>query len=449
MTYKKRNYRNDCRLPPEYKINAPCRYDCEYDKLPDRDGYLFTYRYNTQASNRLYTCHVPLYGKLFKPITAVNTTNRVERELHLLNPVLRILKHPLSKLSFLSVFAVNICSVLFAWQPQNFIIAAVVKGMLLSQPVFIGISVAYGAALMISYVSSLKIKQLTAKLDNMIERLDSKNSRQILQELQDLKSRNALFFSYYYFENDLLRFKNYYLLGLAYGMGEQYEPLYKFVRALPYVPSDADALQCIRHIINGYYKFFLSCNEKDCQSYQMTIKTYLDQVPTDPKLHAAITRKLESGILECYCLLKDDRAKDAINKFRTLEFDAFTDELYPHLSIMYHQMDAALTLAGKPFVGHAGDISEHEERMTLARCSLLRVQSYIDTYYPEESAAHRAYVMEFEKFWASLPVIPYLEDPGYMAVWQNLHLRTIIEPIEPEVPNKHVKIEFEPKKLSM
>ena len=211
--------------------------------------------------------------------------------------------------------------------------------------------------------------------------------------------------------------------------------------------NEKDELKCLRKIINLRYMQY--CNADGCNSYANGVKAYVEQAPLNQEFHAELTSSLEQGLKECYAFIDADKVTAAYKKFAELEFDAFTDELYPHLSIMYYQLEAALTLSGKRFKQDSNLFTRDEEKLTIVRHSLLKVQWYIDTYYPEESIAHRKYVLKFEEFWALLPVIKHLHDPGLLGVYDGRRVKTIVEPIEKEIPNKHVKIELEPLKLSM
>jgi hypothetical protein len=433
----KKNYAMGTKFPSEYVKTAPLRHSCDYDELKDREGFLFTYNYNTRTNAILATCEVPLYAKLFKPVAIPAPTRKVYKEIHYLNDFINFVKHPVAKFLFGVFFGANVM--------------LLANSVLLTPVPLIGLSVVYGATLLFSYLSSVKIKALTAKVDKIISEIKEDDPDISYEELYKLENKNRIFFSYRFPGNHALLFKYFFLEGMLMSLpgGSPGGVETCFVRALEVATNEKDEFICIHKIVNLIYKQHFRYKESSYKKYPERIKEYIDQVPANPEFHAEITAKLEQGLNECYALIDEDKASAANKKFATLEFDAFTDELYPHLSIMYYQMEAALTLAGKPFEGGGSPITRDEESITIARHSLLKAQWYIDTYYPEESVAHRRYVLGLENFWSRLPVIPYLDNPGYMAVYDRVSVKTIVEPVEKEIPNKHVKIEFEPLKLSM
>jgi tetratricopeptide (TPR) repeat protein len=447
---KKENYRWGERFPKGYSETAPVLHSSYYEDLTEREGFLFTYNYNTRTNANLATCKVPLYAKLFNPVAIPAPTRKVYKEIHYLNDFINFIKHPFSKISFGVFLAANLYTLLFAWQPQSIILSTIIKSVLLTPAPLIGLSVAYGTTLLFAYLSSVKIKTLTAKVDKIISEVKENDPDILVQRLYELEKQNPIFFSYWFPGNQALLFKYFFLHGLtAFKRSNFNQASNDFQRALDLSQNKKDEFICIRKIVDCIYKKYFRYNEESYKKYPEKVKEYIDQVPANSEFHAEITAKLEQGLKECYALIDEDKVTESYKKFAELEFDAFTDEFYPHLSIMYYQLEAALTLSGKRFEYDSNLFTRGEESITIARHSLLKAQWYIDTYYPEESVAHRQYVLEFEKFWALLPVVKHLHNPGLLGVYDGRRLKTVVIPVEKEIPNKHVKIEFEPLKLGM
>lgn len=443
----KKNYSRWRTFPLEYINTAPVLHSYDYGDLTEREGFSFTFNYNTRTNAMLSTCELPLYAKLFKPVAISSPTQKIYKEINYLNYIINFVKHPFAKFSFGAFFSTNILVLLFG-QPQSIALQLITKSVFLTPAPLIALSVTYAATLLFAYLSSVKIRTLTAKVDKIISEFNEEEPNIAIRKLYELESQNRIFFSFWFPGNQSLLFNYRFLHGLFYFNSDVFTAGdFEFESALKMAQNKKDEFRCLRKLINSIYK--RSCKSKDFNEHDKKIKELIKQVPSNQEFHSEITEKLEQGLKECYDLIDLDKVSTAFKKFATLEFDAFTDELYPHLSIMYYQMEAVLTLAGKYFLGDVNLVSKDEERLTIARHSLLKVQWYIDTYYPEESVAHRFYVLDFERVWARLPVIPHLPNRPFMPAFDGRKVRTIVVPVEKDIPNKHVKIDFESPMLGM
>ncbi len=400
------------------------------------EGLAVRFDYNTNTSKQVHSCTLPLYTTELKQVKIPAPTKKRYVYVNYLDYVVKFLIKPVTMMGASIVYGFNLYNMLFGMHVTNIAMQSIASLVLPWSGVLIGCTIVHGiTAVFFRYIYPKMQQNFINIFDSYLQRIDSINCISTDEVFWKLKHKHWILFDQWMPCSAYLIFQYHYSLAIIHEIHENlHAALNDYQCALPFAQTERQGFACICRITQVYHDL---CKEPnwDATRYYSYIQKYIDVVPDSLDLHKPKIEQLTKEIDDTIALLARERVFEAYEKFDDIYFDAVADEFYPHIAVRYYQLKAIITLLGHPYKGYLRCVakadmhkvleSEHQERIVIARHSLLKAQSYLDDYYPDIAREHRKYVWDLEQFWENLPVRPLVKFP-YDIEQFGVKLRTII-----------------------
>lgn len=171
--------------------------------------------------------------------------------------------------------------------------------------------------------------------------------------------------------------------------------------ALEYCDDADQKFLCLRHKINFAHRLHVS---KRCEeSYDGHVSLCVAQISSESKLHRELGESLRSKLLDCLNTLVSNNHLGAIQKFDTIDFDAYSRKAYLGATVLYYQLEAVLTIMGRVNKLKEIDESCDAAKFCIIKHCLCMARENIDKFYATHSAVMYQYAFNFSDFLLDLP----------------------------------------------